>query len=354
MERMTWRCAPVLAAALLLAGCNPVGPTRGESGLTAHHDDHKDTGGGSAGGDGSSGDDTPTDNRPPIRASFAISASAVAPDVTRGEPATGPYELYLWMTCTTDTVGYLQADVVLEGDALFADHWFSPTGETVAVLGEGGGDLNLTLTSCPSELTLVGTFHLEGSGHGGRLHIQETEPGFGVLGCDGILGGDFSCEGYASDGGSPEVYQWGEGCSSGLGANSLSLSFSATSPSESVAPVTDGLVQLFLWSRSGAFSALQGDLELLGGVSSFGATFVPEPPFLGLATEDGPDVLIAAGGCPSGGMLLGSFYFQGDGTPGLIRFGTGPHGGAATCDPLHPVRVGFTCTPARLEGMPLP
>jgi hypothetical protein len=103
-------------------------------------------------------------------------------------------------------------------------------------------------------------------------------------------------------------------------------------------------MMLWLWSISGTFAALQGDIEVVGGIGGFDPVFSAEPPYLSLNMADGPDVLLASPGCSWGTNLLGSLMVIDDGTGVTVSMAPGVGGGAVDCD-LSPHAHSFVCRP---------
>ena len=315
----------------MFAGCVPedlAGPSRDEGGK----DDLND------------GVDIAHD---PPRFSFAISSSASTPNVHTGAPASGPYDLYLWLVCSNYGLGHLQADFDVSGDALVADHFFTAEAGVVSIVWDEFGELNLAIPGCPQTQTLLGRLHLEGSGTGGRIGMRRPSTDMGAVDCtsESRVSG-FSCVGYASDGNPPPQEGGLDACVANQYGSSLQFTISAsrTDPYQQTAPPVDGPVVLWLWSISGSFAALQGDVSVAGGIGGFDPLFSAEPPYLNLNMTDGPDVLLASPGCSWGTNLLGSLLVVDDGAGVTVAMSPGAEGGAVDCD-TDPHAHSFVCRP---------
>jgi hypothetical protein len=281
----------------------------------------------------------------PSRFSFAISASASSPNEHQGSPATGPYDLYLWLVCANNGLAQLQADFDVEGDALVEDHFFSPAEGVVSIVWQEFGEVNLAVAGCPKQAALLGRLHLVGEGEGVRIGMRRPSEDMGALACaNGSEVRGFSCIGYASDGNPPPQQGPQDACASNpyAGQVRFTLSASDTDPYQQTAPAADGPMVLWLWSVSGEFSALQADIGVESGVP-FDPVFSAEPPFLSLNMSGGPDVLLAAPGCSWGTNLLGSLIVVDDGSGVTVTMTPGPGGGAVDCDVPDPHVHSFSC-----------
>lgn len=301
--------------------------------------------------------DKPTDEEPDDddpeppsdpRFSFAISGSATDPYLHYGLPAVGDYDLYLWLMCSNYGLAHLQADFDVVGDALVADHFFSPEDGVVSIVWEEFGQLNLAVNGCPQHEKLLGRLHLTGTGDGVRIGMLRPDSTMGAVGCDDeARSSGFSCVGYASYGSVPPISGSADGCAASPYASSLQFAVSAsqTDPNVQSAPSVDGPVLLWLWSLGGAFSAVQGDIHVLDGGAEFDPVFAAVPPFISLNLPDGPDVMLASAGCSSGSKVLGSLLVIDDGTGVWVTMTPGLGGAVVDCDPIDPQGHLYRCRP---------
>jgi hypothetical protein len=104
----------------------------------------------------------------------------------------------------------------------------------------------------------------------------------------------------------------------------------------------DGIFPLYLWKLGGTgISALQADFNVVGG-SFFPGSFSAVDPFFGVTLPDGPDLLVAVGGCPCEELLVGMFYVEAGPDGVSVSLGPGTGGGAVNCA-TNPQPVGFQC-----------
>jgi hypothetical protein len=128
------------------------------------------------------------------------------------------------------------------------------------------------------------------------------------------------------------------------GGYRFAISESDSSANVRAGELRDGIFPLYLWKLSGTgISALQGELVIQGG-SYFPGSFSAEDPFFGVTLPDGPDVLIAVGGCPCEELLVGQFYVEIGADGASVNLVPGPGGGAVNCA-ANPQPVGFQCLP---------
>jgi len=336
----------LFALALVLVvpsiGCEPVGVT-GPSGpgSTLLGDDRTNP-----------PPDLPDD--PPLEPpayTFSISASPIDPYFNEGPAEAGAYDLYLWLVCTSRGLSHLEVDLDVSGDALVEDHYFSPLGnDVVSIDWEQYGELNLAVQGCPTIPTLLGAIHMIGSGDGGRICLSTEAEGAGAHGCyEPSAVHELSCVGFASDGSLPCVTNTTSGCAPPRFAHTFAISASRTDPYVNTGEPRDEPYLLYLWRIVGNFSALQGDITDLGGDEAFDPVFGAEPPFINLTYEGGPDVMMAAPGCPGGPSLLGSILIEGHGEDVYVTMTQGADGGLATCEAA-PRLMPFGCRPYRTDG----
>ncbi|MFN8178432.1 MAG: hypothetical protein U0167_10895 [bacterium] len=301
-------------------------------------------------GDGKKNDDSTSTGDPqdppadPPRFSFSISGSAEDPSLHDGLPATGAYDLYLWLVCANYGLAQLQADFDVTGDALVADHFFSPVDGVVSIVWNDFGQLNLAVSGCPQHATLLGRLHFTGSGAGVRIVMKRPSDTMGAIDCeDETRVSGFACVGYASTGTVPELDP-ADTCAPMPSASPVLLAISASSshPYEQSDHATDGPVTLWLWQVSGALTALQGEVHVVGG-AAFDPLFSAQPPYMSLTVPNGPDVLLASPGCSSGAKLLGSLLVVDDGNGVWVQMTPGIDGGAADCATPTPAGVPFRC-----------
>ncbi len=342
--------AHVLAVLLMLGnGCTPqdvIGSsdrgTGGTGGLGGNGG--KDGGSGDDGGDDGGDDPVP----PPTTFTFSISGSATDPYLTYGPPQDGAYDLYLWVLCAPAGLSQVQADFTVEGDAFVPDHFFSPEGSAISIIWEDYGELNLALSDCIESETLLGRVHLNGFGEGVRLSMQRPAIDLGAYGCgaDQDVHG-FSCAGYSSDGSPAPQTLSDDGCALPPSSSSplFAISASPVVANQQGGPPVAGPVQLFVWSLGASFSALQANIEVVGGSGTLDPAFAAQSPYISINTPDGPDVLLASPGCSSGTKLLGSIWVMDDGTGVWVTMTPGAGGGGyADCSPTPGVHH-FTCRP---------
>ncbi len=122
----------------------------------------------------------------------------------------------------------------------------------------------------------------------------------------------------------------------------FAISGSDSSSSVQSGDLRDGIFPLYLWKLSGTgISALQADVVVEGGLF-FPGSFSAEPPFLGVNLSDGPDLMVAVGGCPCEELLVGSFYVDAGADGVRVSLTPGNGGGAVNCA-TNPQLVGFQC-----------
>lgn len=326
-----------LAFALSLAGCDPTafgGVSSPESGRDGFKDDRPGGGNDPAGGDGGSGVVEPG------RYTFAISASPVDPFENEGAPATGPYDLYLWLVCGSRGLSLLEADLAVRGDAPVADHFFTPAEGVVSIDWDAYGDVNVVPADCPDGETLLGTLHLEGSGEGVAIWIDPVPDGIGAQDCGAPAESwGFSCLGFASDGSVPIERHPFQACFRSGRPFEFAISGSSTDPYVQSGDPVDGAVRLWLWNLSGSFQALGGNFEVVGG-TLFDPPFSAEPPALNIDAEETPDVFLATPCAAS--ALIGSVLVTDEGGGVEVTLVPGPDGGVAGCA-AEPVVEMFAC-----------
>jgi hypothetical protein len=326
----------LLGALLLAGGCMP-------QDLVGPEPPPPDGPGDDAGEDLDDGDVEPP---PDPRFTFSISGSDVDPYLWEGPPAVGDYELYLWLVCSNVGLAHLQADFAVSGDALVPGAFFSPADSVVSIVWDEYGELNLAVRGCPEIPTLLGRVHLVGSGGGVRIVMERPSMEMGAVGCAEPTRVDgFSCNGYASYGGPPPQTGASDACAPPPGAWTVmfALSASPTDPNRQTAPPAQGEVQLWLWSLSGAFVAVQGDVHAVGG-SVVDGGFAAEAPYLSMSIPGGPEVLLASEECITGTRLLGSLWVVDDGDGLWVTMTPGLGGGIADCSP-EPHGYFYRCRP---------
>jgi hypothetical protein len=162
---------------------------------------------------------------------------------------------------------------------------------------------------------------------------DEAPPLLGSDDKDGGSGGD-------DDSGGDGSVDPGPSCPGGF---RFAISESDSSSSVQRGDLRDGLVKLYLWKLAGTgISALQGEFSIAGGSYSPGS-FSSRSPFIGITTADGPDVLVALGGCPCEELLVGSFRVEAGPDGVLVSLSRGSDGGAVSCDASQ--TAGFQCLP---------
>lgn len=166
--------------------------------------------------DGAPSDDSPSDDetpRVPGRYTFSLSASATDPFANTAAPATGSYEIYLWLVCSNVGIAALEIDLDVVGDEL-PEEFFEPLAEHVLfITWEGSGDMDLAIGGCPTETTLLGAIHLIGDGSGASVCFEKGTENAGAIDChvDPRLHG-LTIYGFASDGSEPCVRWPEDGC----------------------------------------------------------------------------------------------------------------------------------------------
>jgi hypothetical protein len=293
--------AIVLAAAFSCQPSSTVGPSAGD-----------DSGGGGS-GDGSGGDD-PDPTSPEHLYTFSISASATDPHVNVGAPAAGLYDLYFWLVCANYGVMHVQADFAVHKDEFDESGFFTPSEKVTAATWEELGELHASVQGCPTGETLLGTIHMIGSGSGGRVAMSSAVSRVGVVVCGAETElRPYCCFGYASDGSKPKVSHLHLSCySAGDEPHELAVSASPEDPFVQTGEPEHGAYYLYLWSLSGQFTALEGDIQVDGGGAS-AAAFAAEPPFQRPNGSGGADVLLTGPGCSAGTLFLGTITLTGNG-----------------------------------------
>jgi hypothetical protein len=154
----------------------------------------------------------------------------------------------------------------------------------------------------------------------------------------------YCCVGYASDGAKPKVSQLHLSCwSAGDEPRELAVSASAEDPLVQTGTAPDGSYLLYLWSLSGQFTALEGDIQVQGGDPEATPVFTAEPPFQ-RPNGNGPDVYVTGPGCTAGTVLLGTIAMTGNGE--AVDVTVVPSGNGATdCAVPDPGYATYDCLP---------